>query len=93
MASIVCVPPKADVAVNNVRDWPVDAMERCIDRFTRKWLGLPPGLSSVALYSRSSKLKMPFRSVAEEFRISKIKTQLMINNSTDSTIVWIQVPD
>ena len=29
---------------------------------------------------------MPFRSVAEEFRISKIRTQSMINNSTDSTI-------
>ena len=40
----------------------------------------------VSLYSRSAKLKMPFRSVAEEFRISKIRTQLMINNSTDSTI-------
>ena len=64
----------------------VEAMERCINRLTRKWLGLPPGLSSVALYSRSEKLKMPFRSVAEEFRISKIRKQLMINNSTDSTI-------
>ena len=64
----------------------VEAMERCINRLTRKWLGLPPGLSSVALYSRSAKLKMPLRSVAEEFRISKIRTQLMINNSTDSTI-------
>ena len=52
----------------------VEAMERCINRLTRKWLGLPPGLSSIALYSRSAKLKMPFRSVAEEFRISKIRT-------------------
>ena len=64
----------------------VEAMESCINRLTRKWLGLPPGLSSVALYSRSAKLKMPFRSDTEEFRISKIRTQLMINNSTDSTI-------
>ena len=64
----------------------VEAMERCINRLTRKWLGLPPGLSSVALCNRSAKLKMPFRSVAEEFRISKIRTQLMINNSTDSAI-------
>ena len=29
---------------------------------------------------------MPFRSFAEEFRISKIRMQLMINNSMDSTI-------
>ena len=64
----------------------VEAMERCINRLNRKWLGLPPGLSSVALYSRSTKLKVPFRSVAEEFRISKIRTQLIINNSTDRTI-------
>ena len=64
----------------------VEAMERCINRLTRKWLGLTPRLSSVALDSRSAKLKMPFRCVAEEFRISKIRTHLMINNSTDTTI-------
>ena len=64
----------------------VEAMEKCINRLTGKWLGLTPGLSSVALYSRSAKLKMPFRSVAEEFRISKIRTQLMINNSMGSTV-------
>ena len=46
----------------------VEAMEAKINRFTRKWLGLPPGLSDVALYSRQSKLKLPFKSIIEEYK-------------------------
>ena len=69
MAGTVCASLKANVAVNNVRDWPAYSGsngEVHQEKLTSKWQGLPPGLSSVALYSRSAKLKMPFRSIAEE---------------------------
>lgn len=64
----------------------VEALERCIDRVTRKWLGFPPGLTSVALYGKTTKIRLPLKSIVEEYKVSKIRTQLMINNSEDKTI-------
>ena len=57
-----------------------------INRYIRSWLGLPPGMSSVALYSKSAKLMLPLRSIVEEYKVSKIRTQWMLNNSADIRI-------
>ena len=64
----------------------VEKLERKVNRYIRKWLGLPPALSSVALYSRSTSLRLPLRSIVEEYKLSKIRTQWMLNNSADSRI-------
>ena len=64
----------------------VEKLERKVNLHTRKWLGLPPALSSVALYSRSTSLRLPLRSIVEEYKLSKIRTQWMLNNSADSRI-------
>src|SRR3984885_8136520 len=42
----------------------VEAIEAKINKFTRKWLGVPPGLSDVALYCISAKFRL--KSVLEE---------------------------
>ena len=64
----------------------VEKLERKVNRYTRKWLGLPPALSSVALYSRSTSLRLPLRSIVEKYKLSKIRTQWMLNNTADSRI-------
>ena len=64
----------------------VEEMERKINQHTRKWLGLPSSISSIALYSRSTRLRLPLRSIAEEYKISKIGTQWSLNNSTDNSV-------
>ena len=64
----------------------VDKMEAKINKFTRKWLGLPPGLSDVALYCRQAKLKLPFRSIVEEFKSGKIRLQMMLDDSKDKVV-------
>ena len=64
----------------------VEKLERKVNRYTRKWLGLPPALSSVALNSSSTSLRLPLRSIVEEYKLSKIRTQRMLNNSADSRI-------
>jgi len=64
----------------------VERIEKMINRFTRKWLGLPPGLTTVALYSRSSKLKLPLKSVTEEFKAGKVRLQAMLRFSGDPNI-------
>ena len=39
-----------------------ESLEKSVNRKVRIWLGLPPGLSSVALYSNSAWLRLPLRS-------------------------------
>jgi hypothetical protein len=64
----------------------VEAIERKISKFTRKWLGLPPGLTSVALYSRSAKLRLPLKFITEEFQVGKARPQLTLKYSEDPTV-------
>ena len=59
----------------------VEGLEKKVNGCIRSWLGLPPGMSSVALYSKSAKLRLPLRSIVEEHKVSKIRTQWMLNNS------------
>ena len=41
----------------------VEAIEAKINKFTRRWLGVPPGLTDVAMYCQKAKLKLPIRSL------------------------------
>lgn len=51
----------------------VEAMERMCSRFIRKWLSVPPAFNSVNLYSKSSKLRLQFSSVVEDFKVTKAR--------------------
>src|SRR5215470_9593881 len=64
----------------------VEAIEKKIGRYTRKWLGLPAGLASVALYSRSAKLRLPLKAITEEFQVGKVRLQMMLNHSQDQAV-------
>ena len=65
----------------------VEGLEKKVNRCIRSWLGLPPGMyPSVALYSKSAKLRQLLRSIVEEYKVSKIRTQWMLNNSADIRI-------
>jgi hypothetical protein len=68
----------------------VEAIERRISSCTRKWLGLPPGLTTVALYSKNAKLRLPLKSVVEEFKTGKARLQMMLKYSPDSAISSIE---
>ena len=61
-------------------------METKINKYTRKWLGLPPGLSDVAMYCRQAKLKLPLKSIMEEFKSGKVRLQMMLDDSKDKVI-------
>ncbi|GFN79314.1 reverse transcriptase [Plakobranchus ocellatus] len=48
----------------------VEAIEGKINK--RKWLGVPPpGLSDVAMYCRKAKLKLPMKSILEDYKCGK----------------------
>ena len=64
----------------------VEAIERRISAFARKWLGAPRTLTSIALYSSSSKLELPLSSIVEEFKVGKARLFMMLRDSADQVI-------
>ena len=61
-------------------------MERLISKFLKKWLGVPKSLRNVALYSSSTKLKLPSKSLVEEFKLGKARLNQMLRDSADPLV-------
>ncbi|RUS90920.1 hypothetical protein EGW08_001317 [Elysia chlorotica] len=59
----------------------VEAIEAKINKFTRRWLGVPPGLTDVAMYCRTAKLKLPLKSILEEYKCGKARLFSMLEDS------------
>ncbi|GFO19624.1 reverse transcriptase [Plakobranchus ocellatus] len=68
----------------------VEAIEAKINKYTRKWLGVPPGLSDVAMYCRKAKLKLPMKSILEEYKCGKARLLTMLEESDDSVVKTVQ---
>lgn len=68
----------------------VEAIEKKVSKFTRKWLGVPPGLTDVALYSKSAKLTLPFKSVLEEYKVGKARLAVMLQESPDESVRMVE---
>ncbi|GFO16342.1 reverse transcriptase [Plakobranchus ocellatus] len=64
----------------------VEAIEGKINKYTRKWLGVPPGLSDVAMYCRKTKLKLPMKSILEEYKCGKARLLTMLEESDDPVV-------
>ncbi|GFO45619.1 reverse transcriptase [Plakobranchus ocellatus] len=68
----------------------VEAIEAKINKYTRKWLGVPPGLSDVAMYCRKAKLKLPMKSILEEYKCGKARLLTMLEESDDPVVKTVQ---
>ena len=64
----------------------VEAMERKISSYLRRWLGLPRSLSSSALYGTSNILQLPISGLAEEFMVSRTREALQYRESRDPKV-------
>ena len=64
----------------------VEAIQRRINKYLRKWLGLPPSFTTLGLYSQTAKLQLPLSSLEEEYKVGKIRLQLMLRDSPDEAI-------
>ena len=71
----------------------VQQLSRICSKHLRKWLGVPPGFSSVNLYSRSSKLVLPFKEVEEEFKATKVRGLVTLQSSKDEKAreTWLEM--
>ena len=57
-----------------------------MNKYSRRGLGVPPGMSDVALYCRQAKLKLPLKSVVEEYKTGKVRLQSMLDDSQDEVV-------
>lgn len=64
----------------------VEALERRINTFLRRWLSVPKSLSSIGLYSSRSKLQLPLTSVVEEFKVAKARQVIILCDSRDQLV-------
>ena len=67
------------VALKDVRDCD-------INKYLHKWLGVPPCLLKVGLYTNSGNIQLPISSLVEEFKIRKVRLHTMMKDSTDEII-------
>ena len=51
----------------------VEAMERKVSGYLRRWLGVPPSFTSIGLYSNSIELSLPVSSVVVDLNIAKCR--------------------
>ncbi len=61
----------------------VEGVERKINSHLRRWLGIPPGFTSVGLYIRSGQLQLPLSSLVEEFQVAKCRVVMTFRDSRD----------
>ena len=64
----------------------VERMEKLISSRVRSWLGFPRMLSNTVLYSSEAKLRLPLKSLVEEFKVGKARILLMLHYSPDPCI-------
>ncbi|GFN92420.1 reverse transcriptase [Plakobranchus ocellatus] len=68
----------------------VEAIEAKINKYTRKWLGVPPGLSDVAMYCRKAKLKLPVKYILEEYKCGTASILITLEESDDPEVKIVQ---
>ena len=51
----------------------VEAMERKVSGYLRRWLGVPPSFTSIGLYSNSIELSLPVFSVVVDLNVAKCR--------------------
>ena len=64
----------------------VETIQRHINKYLQKWLGLPPSFTTVGLYSKTAKVRLPISSLEEEFKTGKVRLQMMMRDSPDPVI-------
>ena len=65
-------------------------MERVINSYVRKWLGVLRGLSNISLYGHGI-LKLQISSLVEELKFTKTRPEMTLSESEDTSI-WAVGP-
>jgi len=50
----------------------VETLEKKVRGYLRRWLGLPNSLTYIALYGNTTMLRLPLKSLEEEFKVTRV---------------------
>ena len=64
----------------------VENLERMVSSDLGRWFGVPRSLSSVALYSTSAKLQLPFKGLTEKIKVGNVIHSIMLRSSQDEMV-------
>ena len=70
-----------DVAITHV-----ESMERQLNKYMKRWLGVPNSMTNVALHSSQTKLTLPVKSLVEEFKVAKCRSFMTLRDSKDPVV-------
>ena len=74
------------LTIYNVPLTTVEWLQTKITASLKKWLKLPKSLSNACFYSKSTKLKLPYSSLTEEFKAAKARNLVTLQESNDECI-------
>ena len=69
------------VPMTKVEDW-----QKQMTAMLKKWLGLPKTLSTEMIYSKTSKVNLPYSSLVEEAKVAKVRNLSTLKTSKDENI-------
>ena len=72
--------------IYNIPESKIESLQRNITGKLKKWLKIPKSLSSNCFYSKTSKLRLPFTSLVEEFKATKARNTVTLQESADPCI-------
>ena len=74
------------LSIYNVPLSTVESLQTRITACLKRWLKLPKSLSNACLYSKTTKLKLPYASLTEEFKAAKARNLVTFQESQDEHI-------
>ena len=74
------------LSIYNVPLTTVESLQTRITASLKKWLKLPKSLSSACFYSKTTKLKLPYSSLTEDFKAAKARNLVTFQESQDKCI-------
>ena len=72
------------LSIYNIPTTKVEVIQRLMTNALKRWLGLPKSLSIDCLFSKSSKLQLPYTALTEEVKVAKVRNKITLDESTDA---------
>ena len=69
----------------------VEQMQRKITAYLKKWMGIPRSFSTDCMYSKTSKIKLPFTSLTDDFKATKARNMVTFQESEDPCIKGAEI--
>ena len=71
------------LSIYNIPMSKVEEMQKRVTRSLKCWLKVPSSLLSTCFYSTTSRLRLPFSSLVEEFKVAKARNLITFEESED----------